>query len=263
MKIGIGKRVFRSGALILGIFCGLQLFASAPATLATKTLEVEAPEAPEPLTPSDADPEVEMRDESQAPETDQPEPEQTSGGFQPPVKPDPRRYIALQTSAIFTVPTEEPVEEVDPGTPFNQRYTVVGASSTQGVDIISVKDRTENTTYRVRTDQPGQDGWKVVKIDWSDNIFESRFHLERSGQSGTLDFDKQQLFSSSPGAAAPPNPQAQAAPPTPPRGSPPPVPESVRRAMENANANASAPSVPRRQIRRRLITPPSGASSAN
>ncbi len=186
----------------------------------------------------------------------QPEP------FVPPEKPEPARYQELAARPLFGLPTEEPEAPIETGTPFLQRYQLVYAAHFDGTDYVTIQDRQENRSVRLNNREPGPDGWRVLGVDWSEDLQETKVQVEKGQEGGVLSFSREQLFqTTSAPAPSPPrgaaNQQANLPPgmPNPPPGAAPALPENVRRAIE---ANQS-PTVPAGQIRRRTIRPPSEA----
>ena len=173
--------------------------------------------------------------------------------FEEPTKATEERFKSLAARSLFGIPTEEP-KQVETTTPFLQRYQLLSASRFDGVDYVTIQDREQNKSLRINSGEGGEPGWELVRIDWSEDLKETRVQLEKGSEGGVLTFDPKQLFQSGPPPAAP-NVAARGAAP---RVTPPPLPPSVRRRV----GKDDGPAVQRRQIRRRIIRPPSGASDS-
>jgi len=173
--------------------------------------------------------------------------------FEEPTKATEERFKSLAARSLFGIPTEEP-KQVETTTPFLQRYQLLSASRFDGVDYVTIQDREQNKSLRINSGEGGEPGWELVRIDWSEDLKETRVQLEKGSEGGVLTFDPKQLFQSGPPPAAPNvaatsrRTQGRAVP------TPPPLPPSVQN-------QTNKPEVQRRQIRRRIIRPPTGATN--
>lgn len=154
------------------------------------------------------------------------------------------RYEPMMKRSPFAVATAVALPSATPN--FAKDLYIANAARTPKGDLITVASSTDkNFKEYLSTNQP-QNGYAIVRVEWSDKVGETKVTISKDGQSATLTFN-QALLSQS--AANMPQPQPQ------PQQQVPGVP-GVPSVPQYANPNAGNPNVIKPAPIPMLPTPP-------
>ncbi len=127
------------------------------------------------------------------------------------------RYKELIEDSPFSLAT--PVAAVVEDAPgFASSLYVVGVMKMRDgegreVDYVSIKSRTDNTTFSLSGSAANKDGISLVGVEWNEKVGKSKVSLKKGSEAGTLEFDEAILKTPGPAPQVAVRPQNGQVPP--------------------------------------------------